>query len=153
MSEIEFITDQLKRAFDGEAWHGPALMEILDDIDARAASARPINKAHCIWELVIHLAGWEQVVSRRLQGQAATLTDAQNFGHLERTTEQAWQNTVAGLRQTHAELIKLVSVLPESRLNDRVPGKDYDVRFMLYGAVQHVAYHAGQIAVLKRARG
>jgi uncharacterized damage-inducible protein DinB len=153
MSEITFITDQLNRAFDGEAWHGPALMEILDDADARTAVARPINKAHCIWELVIHLAGWEQVVSRRLQGQPATLTDAQNFGHLEKTTEQAWQSTITMLRQNHAELIKLVSALPESRLADRVPGKDYDVRFMLYGAVQHVAYHAGQIAVLKRARG
>lgn len=153
MSEISFITDQLKRAFDGEAWHGPALMEILDDVDARTASARPINKAHCIWELVIHLAGWEQVVSRRLQGQAATLTDAQNFGHLDSTTEQSWQSSLAILRQNHADLIKLVAAIPESRLAERVPGKDYDVRFMLYGAVQHVAYHAGQIAVLKRARG
>jgi len=151
--EISFITDQLKRAFEGEAWHGPALMEILDDVDARTASARPINKAHCIWELVIHLAGWEQVVSRRLQGQAATLTDAQNFGHLDSTTEQSWQSSLAILQQNHAELIKLVAAIPESRLAERVPGKDYDVRFMLYGAVQHVAYHAGQIAVLKRARG
>ena len=152
MSEIPFIADQLNRAFDGEAWHGPALMEILDDVDARAAAARPINKAHCIWELVIHLAGWEQVVVRRPQGQVATLTDVQNFGHIDSSTEQAWQSAVAILRQNHAELVKLVSALPESRLADRVPGKDYDVRFMLYGAVQHAAYHAGQIAILKRAR-
>jgi uncharacterized damage-inducible protein DinB len=152
MSEIRFITDQLNRAFDGEAWHGPALMEILGDVDARAATARPINSAHCIWELVIHLAGWEQVVARRLQGQLATLTDVQNFGHVDSSTEQAWQSAAAVLRQNHAELVKLVSALPESRLTDRVPGKDYDVRFMLYGAVQHAAYHAGQIAILKRAR-
>ena len=152
MSEIPFIVDQLNRAFDGEAWHGPALMEILDDVDARAAAARPISKAHCIWELVIHLAGWEQVVTRRLQGQVATLTDVQNFGHVDSSTEEAWQSAVAVLRQNHAELVKLVSALPESRLTDRVPGKDYDVRFMLYGAVQHAAYHAGQIAILKRAR-
>ena len=152
MSELSFITDQLSRAFDGEAWHGPALMEILDGTDAKTAGARPINSAHCIWELVIHLSGWEQVVSRRLQGQVATLTDAQNFGHIEHESEAAWQSTVATLRHNHGELVKLVSALPESRLNDRVPGKDYDVRFMLYGVVQHAAYHAGQIAILKRAR-
>jgi uncharacterized damage-inducible protein DinB len=152
MSEISFIVDQLNRAFDGEAWHGPALMEVLGDVDAKTAAGRPLSKAHCMWELVIHLTGWERVVLQRLQGQVATLTDAQNFGHLESATEQAWQSTVAVLRQTHAELIKLVSDLPESRLTERVPGKDYDVRFMLYGAIQHVAYHAGQIAILKRAR-
>ena len=87
-----------------------------------------------------------------MQGQPATLTDAQNFGHLESTTEEAWQSTVTILRQNHSELLRLVSALPESRLQDRVPGKQYDVRFMLYGAVQHAAYHAGQIAILKRTR-
>jgi uncharacterized damage-inducible protein DinB len=152
MSEISFIVDQLNRAFDGEAWHGPALMEILDHMDAKTASARPIAKAHCIWELVIHLAGWEQVVSRRLQGKVATLNDAENFGHLDSTTEGSWQKAVATLRQNHAELLKVVETFPESRLTDLVPGKEYDVRFMLYGAVQHAAYHAGQIAILKRAR-
>ena len=79
MSEISFIVDQLKLAFEGEPWHGPALMEVLGGIDAKTASLRPISNAHCIWELVLHVAGWEQVVSRRLQGQPATLTDAQNF--------------------------------------------------------------------------
>jgi uncharacterized damage-inducible protein DinB len=152
MSEVSFIVDQLKLAFDGEPWHGPALMEVLDGIDAKTALERPISKAHCIWELVVHLAGWEQVVARRLQGQTATLTDTQNFGHLDSTTEQSWMSAVAILRQNHAQLIKLVSALPDSRLSERVPGKDYDVRFMLYGAVQHAAYHAGQIAILKRAR-
>ena len=152
MSEIPFILDQLKLAFTGEAWHGPALMEILDDVDAKTAAARPIGKAHCIWELVIHLAGWEQVVSRRLQGQVATLTDEQNFGHVETASDKAWQDTLATLQKNHAELMKLVSELPESRLSEKVPGKDYDVRFMLYGAIQHAAYHAGQIAILKRAR-
>ena len=152
MSEISFIVDQLKLAFEGEPWHGPALMEVLEGIDAKTALERPIAKAHCIWELVIHLAGWEQVVTKRLQGQVATLTDAQNFGHLDSTTEQSWMSAVTILRQNHAQLMKLVSALPESRLTDRVPGKDYDVRFMLYGAVQHAAYHAGQIAILKRAR-
>ena len=152
MSEISFIVDQLKLAFDGEPWHGPALMEVLEGIDAKAALERPIGKAHCIWELVVHLAGWEQVVAKRLQGQTATLTDSQNFGHLDSTTEQSWMSAVAMLRQNHAQLVKLVSSFPESRLTDRVPGKDYDVRFMLYGAIQHAAYHAGQIAILKRAR-
>jgi uncharacterized damage-inducible protein DinB len=149
MAEISFIVDQLNRAFDGEAWHGPALMEILEGIDGARAAARPVAKAHCIWELVVHLAGWEQVVCRRLQGQVATLNDAQNFGPIDSTTEQSWQSTVSNLRKTHAELIQLVSALPESSLASRVPGKEYDVRFMLYGAVQHAAYHAGQIAILK----
>jgi hypothetical protein len=55
------------------------------------------------------------------------------------------------VQDKHSELINLVSGLPEGRLNDPVPGRDYDNRFMLLGAVQHVAYHGGQIALLKKA--
>jgi hypothetical protein len=35
MTEVERITDQLNRAFVGEAWHGAAVEEILQDVTAQ----------------------------------------------------------------------------------------------------------------------
>jgi uncharacterized damage-inducible protein DinB len=152
MSQIEFIVDQLRRAFDGEAWHGPALMEILADVDAATASAHPIVAGHSIWELVLHVAAWEQVVIIRIvEGKAVTLSDEKNFGHIEQPGEAAWRRALDALQRNHQELIRVVSQLTESQLTDPVPGKDYDLLFMLNGAVQHAAYHGGQIALLKRA--
>lgn len=151
MSQTEIIIDELKRAFDGEAWHGPALMEIIEGIDARTAAARPIATAHSIWELVLHLAGWERVVTKRLHGEKATLNDAENFPHVTDTSEKAWRDAVQSLRRTHDDLLKTVSSLTDAQLSGPVPGKDYDVQFMLHGVVQHAAYHGGQIALLKRA--
>jgi hypothetical protein len=152
MSQIEIIVDELKRASSGEAWHGPALMEILDGMDAGTAAAHPIPAAHNAWELVLHLTAWEQVINRRLHGHKATVSDADNFPRVSDASEQAWQEAISSLRGTHDELIKTVLSLPESKLTETVPGKDYDVRFMLFGAVQHMAYHGGQIALLKRSR-
>lgn len=159
MSQIEIVVDQLKCAFDGEAWHGPALMEILEGVDSKTAAARPIATAHTIWELVLHLAGWERVVTRRLlHGEKLTLSDADNFPHITAPTENAWREAVKTLRDTHDALIQAVSLLSESslgksRLRETVPGTDYDLEFMLLGVAQHAAYHAGQIALLKRAVG
>ncbi|HZQ18109.1 MAG TPA: DinB family protein [Terriglobales bacterium] len=153
MSELEFIIDQLQRSFDGEAWHGPVLMEILDGVDAATAAARPILAAHSIWELVLHIAAWERIIARRItKREAATPTDEENFPQVTHTSDSTWHQTIVNLRSAHAELIAAVSNLEESRLNEPVPGKDYDLRFMLTGAVQHAAYHGGQIALLKRAR-
>lgn len=152
MPEIELIADQLKRAFEGEAWHGPALMEVLDGIDADTAAAHPIPGAHSIWELVLHLATWERVIARRIQGEALMPTDEENFPQVRQVTDAAWRAALQNLRSTHASLIQLVSNMKEAQLNDRVPGKDYDLRFMLTGAVQHAAYHGGQIALLKKAQ-
>jgi|SRR5215469_9275113 len=151
MSEVDMVVNELERSFDGEAWHGPAVMEILDGIDARTAAARPLPQAHSIWELVLHITAWEDVVTRRIQGETCTLTDDENFGHVERVNDAAWQQAVKNLGDKHARLLRTVRTLPESRLNERVPGKDYPLLFMLLGAVQHAAYHGGQIALLKRA--
>jgi hypothetical protein len=38
-------------------------------------------------------------------------------------------------------------------LDTTVPGKDYTYAVMLHGAAQHVLYHAGQIALLKKLTG
>jgi uncharacterized damage-inducible protein DinB len=150
MSQIDLAVEQLKLSFEGDPWHGPPLMDILKDIDAPKAVARPINTAHCIWELVLHIAAWENVMIRRLHGEALQLSDAENFPHIEQVDESNWTQAVETLRRTHARLIEEVAVLPETRLKERVPGKPYDVLFMLWGAVQHVAYHGGQIALLKK---
>lgn len=151
MSEISRISKQLKLAYEGEAWHGPAVLELLDDVDARTAAARPIAKAHTIWELTLHIAGWEDVIRRRLEGEVCTLSDDDNFPDVKDKSEAAWRKAIELLKQKHEQLLKTIDALSDSRLSDRVPGKNYDVYTMLHGATQHALYHAGQIAVLKRA--
>jgi uncharacterized damage-inducible protein DinB len=121
-------------------------------VDATTAAAHPIPAAHSIWELVLHLATWERVIARRIQGQELMPSDDDNFPQVRQPTDSAWREAIQTLQITHADLIQLVSAMKEAQLNDRVPGKDYDLRFMLTGAVQHAAYHGGQIALMKKAQ-
>src|ERR1700681_3447216 len=153
MSEAARIADQLRRAFDGEAWHGDSLFEILNGVAAGQAAARPIAGAHTIWELVLHIAAWDGAVLRRLGGVAVELSDTQNFPPVTDASETAWRKALAEVRRVHEELIEAVSVLPDSQLNEKVPGKEgahYTFYYMLHGVVQHELYHAGQIALLKK---
>jgi uncharacterized damage-inducible protein DinB len=153
MTETARIADQLKRAFAGEAWHGPALLEILADVDAPAAAARPISLAHTIWELTLHITAWDAAILRRVAGQAASPSDAENFPKIEDTSESAWRTALENLQRQHQELLRVISDMPDRRLREQVPGKDYDFYFLLHGTVQHALYHAGQIVMLKRAQG
>jgi uncharacterized damage-inducible protein DinB len=150
-SEAARIADQLRRAFDGSAWHGPALMELLEDVDATTAAARPLPQVHSIWELVLHIAVWDAAALRRLSGEKCQPTGLANFPLVSRPTGVAWRKTIADAKRTHDALIKTVAALPDSRLGDRVPGKRYDFYHLLHGVVQHELYHAGQIAILKKA--
>jgi uncharacterized damage-inducible protein DinB len=151
MTEAARIADQLRRAFEGDAWHGPALLELLADVDASTAASHPLPDTHSVWELVLHIAAWDDAVTRRIAaGKAVQLNSAENFPPVKDKSRAAWKKTVAHLKKTHAALIKTVTTLPDRRLRERVPGKKYDIYFMLHGVAQHELYHAGQIAILKK---
>ena len=152
MSEIKRIKSLLRRAFEGEAWHGPSVMELLKDVTAKQAAAHPVAGAHSIWELALHIATWERFVRRRI-AEAAALdpTDEENFPTVQDTSEEAWRTAVEDIKRSHAELLETVAGLDEARLPEIVPGKPYSVYFMLHGVIQHDLYHAGQIALLKKA--
>jgi uncharacterized damage-inducible protein DinB len=151
-SKSKLLAEQLRRAFEGDAWHGPAVLELVADVDAKTAAARPIRNAHSIWELVLHIAVWDWASLRRLDGEVCQPEGTDNFPIPPKPTAAAWRKAVADCKQTHNLLVKTVRALPESRLRDRVPGKKYDFYFMLHGVAQHELYHAGQIALLKKAQ-
>ena len=151
-SEPALLADQLRRAFEGDAWHGPALLELLQDLDAATAAAKLLPEVHSIWELVLHIAAWDDAACRRLSGEKVQPTGTANFPLVPKPTQPRWDAAVTHAKHTHDVLVKTVAALPESRLRERVPGKKYDFYFLLHGVAQHELYHAGQIAILKKAR-
>jgi uncharacterized damage-inducible protein DinB len=153
MSEIQRIEDQLRRAFEGNAWHGPAVRELLADVTAAKAAGRPLPNAHSIWEIALHMATWERVVHQRLQGETvANLPTEQDWPPVRDTSEAAWRQAVRDLEQANHDLHAAIAQSNEARLADMAPGKDHSVYVMLHGIIQHDLYHAGQIAVLKKAQ-
>lgn len=153
MSEASRIADQLRRAFEGEAWHGPAVLELLQDVNARTASKRPGEGIHSIWEIVLHIAVWDNAAIRRLAGEVVQPPPAEDWPAITDFSEESWRRTKEHLIQTHEKLVRTVAALSDSRLNDQVPGKKpdyYNFYYMLHGIAQHELYHAGQIAILKK---
>jgi len=152
MSETDRIVGELRRAFGGKAWHGPAVFEILDGVDAVRAVAHPIPGAHSIWELVAHVTTWLTVPARRIRERAAIEpADNENFPPVPGPDEPAWRDARERLAHAVDDLAALVENLPPERLEEIVGGKGYSVAVMLHGAVQHSLYHAGQMALLKKA--
>jgi uncharacterized damage-inducible protein DinB len=151
MTEVERILDQLNRAFEGEAWHGPPVMEILQGITAQQASARPLNSAHSIWEIVLHIAAWETACRRRLGGERAQLSDSEDWPEVANTSEQSWEEAREALKQGHKELCDAVSKLDATRLDQPIVEGLSSVYVTLHGVIQHSLYHAGQVAILKKA--
>ena len=155
MSELDRIRDQFRRAFDGEAWHGPSVLALLKDVKAEQAAAHPVRGAHSIWELTQHIRAWEGACLRRLMGDPARLPDQEDWVPLNDFSEAAWEKTKQQLLDTHNQLLEAISTVDESRLDQPIindPQTPFSsVYVTLHGGVQHDLYHAGQIAILKKA--
>jgi uncharacterized damage-inducible protein DinB len=123
--EIARLVDQLQRSFEGPAWHGPAVLEALQGVSAEAAHAHPVAGAHSIWELALHLGGTYRLVLRRLRGDGAQLAPEEDWPAVPPPSAEAWSATVRALHELSLT--------------------------QFAGVPQHDLYHAGQVAVLKRA--
>ena len=153
MTEIERILDQLKRAYEGEAWHGPSVKEVIAGVTAAQAQARSLENAHSIWELVRHIAVWEEVGRRRLGGDRAAIeiSGPEDWPSPGDESEAAWEQAKASLDRGHRALVEAIAKVPESRLDEPIMEGLSTVYVTLHGVIQHDLYHAGQIAILKKA--
>jgi len=150
-SRSQRIADAIERAVSGPVWHGPPLADLIEDVSADQAAGRPVAGAHSIWELVVHLTAWAEIVRQRLTSSTPVeATPEQDWPPVRDRTPEAWRNAVERLKESHRELAADVSTLDDAVLLGPVPGRDHRVIVMLHGIVEHAAYHGGQIAILKK---
>jgi uncharacterized damage-inducible protein DinB len=147
------MADQIRRAFEGNAWHGPSLQEILDGVTASQAATRTIASAHTMWELLLHIESWEHVAIAAIHGTAMPrpMPDEKNFPRVNSTDEPAFSSAKKSLFETNEKLAVAIEKFDPARLGDTVPGRSYDFYHLFHGMTQHALYHAGQIALLKKA--
>lgn len=151
MKESERIQDQLRRAFTGDAWHGPSVLEILANVTATQAAARPVTGAHTIWELVLHIMAWQNACRRRLQGDRAELPDEEDWTIINDSGDEGWEKTLSALRESYQTLSEAIAKVDDAKLDSPILEGMPSTYITLHGAVQHDLYHAGQIAILKKA--
>lgn len=152
MSEMARIRDQLRRSLEGEAWHGPALLEVLAGVDASIAATRPLPAAHSIWEIVLHVTATADLVLARLDGEPRTLSPEEDWPVPPPAAgEEAWQAAVERLRRVHAALLDALSRRPDDDLDAPVVPGFSSLYHTLHGLVQHNLYHAGQMVLLAKA--
>ena len=158
-AERERLLDELRRAWDGDPWHGDPVRRVLHGITAEQAAARPLPRAHGVWQIVLHMTAWTREVTRRLRDRVAREPEDGDWP-APGTGEGEWNAALDRLADAHAALLDAVAAFPADELDhtvgderDRPLGAGVSYTVMLHGLAQHHAYHAGQIALLRKSFG
>ena len=159
MDERERLIDLMRRVHDGDAWHGPSVRDAIAGVDSRTARSRPTGAAHSIWDIALHIDAWRREVCARLKGKRPSMPHPADWPAAPEDDAQ-WARIGETLDTSHHALLDAVRAMSPESLDalvagPREPGLGTGVTFytMVHGVVHHDAYHAGQIALLKRLHG
>lgn len=146
------LARQIGWILEGEAWHGPSWREILTEVGAAKAAARPLAHAHTIAEIVGHTATWNDVVRRRLEGETPSVSDEENWPGPANLGRDVWGSLTTELFASGERLRAAVAAFPPERLTASRPSPATGTwEDLILGQLQHLAYHAGQVALLAKA--
>lgn len=152
METKEQFVQLFSATYDGTPWYGKSICRILEGVGAGTAFRQPPGSPHTIARLVAHMIAWKQVLVDRLEKngnpkprQKETFLTAP-YGS---DPETAWENLKAKLDRQQRELIQLLQFADPAK--PEKPGKTEKLPLrLLFGVLQHDAYHLGQIALLKK---
>lgn len=150
--EINLISE-LKKAFNGDSWHGGNLMQQLNFVKPENAFHYFIAHGHSIAELVLHITAWTDEVNSRLLGAVAKEPAAGDWPMPNSHTRKEWEKIVFDCKTSNEELIRVCERLSKADWqavvkDDRELGVGVSNTELINGLIQHHAYHSGQIGLL-----
>lgn len=141
----ESIVKKLKGLFDGPAWHGPSIVEVLNKISNDHAN-NAFKDSHTIIEIIGHMTVWRKFVIEKLNGnESFDVSEEENFPRLTDL-----DLAIEALRENQRDLIECISNFSENKLSETVSGRSYSFKIMLNGIIHHDLYHLGQLSLLSR---
>jgi uncharacterized damage-inducible protein DinB len=124
---------------------------LLEGISAEDASQHSVHNVHSIWELVNHIAAWHTIVTHRLAGESPEVTQEMDWPPVWEASEVSWERSLEHLAESHRRVRQAVAKLRDDQLDQKLTAKGDSFYTTLHGLIQHDLYHAGQIAILKKA--
>lgn len=154
MLDKNHLAKIVKAVQKGQPWYGPSIEKALMGVTATQAYAKPIDKAHSIWELVLHIINWRKFAIEQLSGNHGfdiEINGEQDWTPIVDNSEEAWEKSLVQLEESTSKLVAVLQNLGENTDIDKlITVRQYPLKYLLDGIIHHDIYHIGQIVLLKK---
>lgn len=153
--EIQYIIKSFENTLSGQPWFGRAVYEILGEVDEAKANTKPNGSDHSMIVLLWHMNTWAEFVLGSLENRSAEemkAIEANDWREIDPKVH-TWKKGMGQLKATHTKIVEILNTKDDSLLNEIVPTRKFNYRFMLNGLIQHNIYHLGQVAYVKKMLG
>jgi uncharacterized damage-inducible protein DinB len=157
MTVRELLLEQLAACQDTNGWF-VSMRAALEGLDAERASRRADGSQHSAWQIVNHLAYWNDRYLRRFRGQPVERAMGETADTFDawpaEGTEEEWRAARARFHEGMRGLRDAISAADDARLQAplREDKPDPWASYLLHLAI-HNAYHIGQVVTVRKAQG
>ncbi len=150
MNLSQHLAKHLRNVYFGGNWSSSNLRDQLSDLSWEEATTQTGN-LNSILKLTYHITYYVREVSKVLQGGPLEARDKYSFDHPEIRSREEWERFRERLWQEAETFASLIDQLPESRMWEDFSEAKYGNYFSnLLGIIEHLHYHLGQIAIIKK---
>lgn len=157
MTTGEKLEQELDKILSGQPWYGRPIYDILADVTFETAFEKPVNGAHSIAEVLLHMASWTEEVIDRLNGMSANTPVSGDWPAPGSPDEEKWKRWINDYKLMNVNLAVIIRDFPDEKwifpiIDERGSEPVVTNEELVAGSIQHQIYHSAQIALLNKAR-
>lgn len=150
MTISQHLAKNLRDVYFGGNWTASDLKSQLNDVTWQQATTQVFG-LNTIATLVFHLNYYVKEVTKVLQGQPLTASDKFAFTHPPIQNREDWERQRDSIWADAEAFAQLIEQLPDEKLLQDFADPKYGTYYRnLAGIIEHIHYHLGQIAVVKK---
>ena len=152
MKELNGIIKRMETVFNGDPWYGKAVIKLLNEVNPEIVYKKDKPEHHSIIELLFHMLNWQEFTLHQLEFEKEIDPERYRLLDWRETNPElhTWNTGIAEFTAAHNKILHFLRTSPEELLNRKVRFRDYDMRFLLNGLIEHNIYHSGQIALINK---
>lgn len=136
--------------YNGGNWTAVNLKDVLKDITWEQANTK-VQNFNTITTLVYHTSYYVSTLIKVLEDGPLDAKDELSFFHPPVTSQGDWENLLVKVFTEAEKAVQLIEQLPEEKFFEVFSNEKYGNYFRnIYGIVEHLHYHLGQMVILKK---
>ena len=144
------IAKHLREVYFGGNWSTSNLRDNLSDVSWEQATTK-VHGLNTIASLTFHVNYYVHEVSKVLNGEPLKASDKYCFTHPPIASQGDWEKMLEQTWEDGKHFADLIEKMPEEKLLEDFADPKYGVYYRnLHGIIEHIHYHLGQIAVIKK---
>jgi len=153
----EKINNYIKQFIDlynGEPWLDISFSSTLSKLEEEKAFKKPLKNTHSVAEIVSHIIAYRNFLLVQFMEEKDFDVNQEKSFETEiyaSKSKSLWTFILDAFDDNQKKLIEHLEKSDDSILSKKVHHRNYELRYLMDGILQHDAYHLGQVVILLKA--